>query len=152
MGISHALAPFDRVPGGKGVPGGWWILFEPELHLGEDVLVPDLAGWRHERMPEVPDVAAFDLAPDWVCEVVSPRTAAVDRARKLPIYARERVAYVWLVDPLARTLEILRLKDGGWVLTRVHVGPQAVHAEPFETVELDMSAWWLGATAGAHAG
>src|SRR3954468_4688276 len=85
--------PFDR---GRGGPGGWWILFEPELHLGADVLVPDLAGWRRERMPVLRNVAYFELAPDWVCEVVSPSTARVDRVRKVPIYAREGVSHLWL--------------------------------------------------------
>ena len=98
----HALAAsaigsalFDRFngpPGGADRPGGWWILFEPELHLGEDVLVPDHAGWRRERMPALPDVVGFTLAPDWVCEVISPSTARIDRGRKLRVYAREQVA------------------------------------------------------------
>ena len=88
---------FDGPPGGPDAPGGWCILFEPELHLGPDVLVPDVAGWRVERMPSVPDVAAFTLAPDWVCEVVSPRTASIDRSRKMPIYAREGVRHAWLL-------------------------------------------------------
>ena len=90
------IPPFSR---GKGGPGGWILLFEPELHLGEDILVPDLAGWRRERMPAVGDSAYFTLAPDWVCEVLSPRTSKLDRARKLPVYAREQVGHVWLVDP-----------------------------------------------------
>jgi len=78
--------PFDE---GRGGPGGWIILDEPELHFGEDVLVPDLAGWRRERMPRPPRAAAFTLAPDWVCEVLSPSTAALDRGIKLPVYGRE---------------------------------------------------------------
>src|SRR5437899_1722623 len=115
----HALAasvlwgdlgpPFHH---GRGGPGGWWLLFEPELHLGEDVLVPDLAGWRRERMATLRNVAAFTQAPDWVGEVVSPATAAIDRGRKLHIYAREGVDNLWLVDPLARTLEVYRLESG----------------------------------------
>ncbi|HEY5955903.1 MAG TPA: Uma2 family endonuclease, partial [Polyangiaceae bacterium] len=115
----HALAatslsgelhgPFDR---GRGGPGGWVILYEPELHLNGDALVPDLAGWRRERMPVLPPTSAFELAPDWVCEVLSPSTAAIDRTAKVPIYAREAVSHVWLIDPLAQTLEVLRL-DGG---------------------------------------
>jgi Uma2 family endonuclease len=94
--------PFKR---GKGGPGGWVILTEPELHLGvePDVLVPDLAGWRRERMPVMPEVAFFTLAPDWVCEVLSPSTQRHDRHGKMPVYQRERVAHVWLVDPIART-------------------------------------------------
>ena len=99
---------------GRGGPGGWWILDEPELHLGPDVLVPDCAGWRKSRMPLRPATAYFPLAPDWICEVLSPSTVQIDRARKLGIYAREGVSHAWLVDPLARTLEVLRLEDGRW--------------------------------------
>ncbi len=94
--------PFDV---GSGGPGGWWLLYEPELHLGPDVLVPDLAGWRRERMPVFPDVAACELAPDWGCEILSPGTAKLDRTIKLPIYARERVSHAWIIDPNEKTLE-----------------------------------------------
>src|SRR5690606_30130204 len=103
--------PFHR---GRGGPGGWVILDEPELHLGGDVLVPDLAGWRRERMPEIPDAAGFELAPDWVCEVLSPSTEAVDRAQKVRLYAREGVAHVWLLNPRGRTLEVLALDGSGY--------------------------------------
>src|SRR5882724_12259657 len=116
---------FDR-PSGGGLPGGWWLLFEPELHFGEDVLVPDLAAWRRERMPVLPNVAAFTQAPDWVCEVVSPTTGAIDRGRKMRIYARERVAHLWIVDPLARTLEIYRLEDNRWVVAGTHAASEHV--------------------------
>jgi Uma2 family endonuclease len=148
----HALAAsaigsvlFDRFhgpPGDPAAPGGWVILFEPELHLGDDVLVPDLAGWRRSRMPAVPQVAAFTLAPDWVCEVVSPKSARWDRVKKLPIYAHWAVGYVWLVDPLARLLEVLRLAGGHWVLASTHVGPAPVRAEPFDALALDARRWW----------
>src|SRR3954471_2014812 len=104
--LRGALDPFDRRIGGPGGPGGWWLLFEPELHLGADILVPDLAGWRRERMPVFPDQPAVRLAPDWVCEVISPSAGRSDRPRKLPIYARERFEHVWIVDPLQRTLEV----------------------------------------------
>jgi Uma2 family endonuclease len=127
---------------GRGGPGGWWILDEPELHLGEDVLVPDLAGWRRERMPEFPDTPAFTQAPDWACEVVSPSTERLDRARKLPVYARERVAHVWLVNPLARTLEVYRLAEGRWLLVATHEGTARVCAEPFDAVELALGPLW----------
>lgn len=131
--------PFDR---GRGGPGGWIILLEPELHLGADILVPDLAGWRRTRMPVLPDVAAFELAPDWVCEVISPSTAAVDRAEKLPTYAAAGVAHAWLVDPLAQTREVLRLEAGRWVLLATHRDDAHLRAEPFDAVELDLGALW----------
>jgi Uma2 family endonuclease len=139
-GMGGALrGPFDR---GRGGPGGWRILDEPELHLGRDVLVPDLAGWRRERMPHIPEEAYISLAPDWVCEVLSPSTAALDRVRKLPIYAREEVSHAWLVDPIARTLEVLRLETGRWVLAGTWAGTTLVKAEPFEAVGLDLTLLW----------
>ena len=133
--------PFDR---GNGGPGGWIILDEPELHLGADpdILVPDLAGWRRTRMPELPDAAFLSLAPDWVCEVLSPGTEGVDRAEKVPIYAREGVSHVWLVDPGVRTLEVLRLDGASYrILTTVR-GDARVRAEPFEELELELALLW----------
>ncbi|MGE0826909.1 MAG: Uma2 family endonuclease [Candidatus Binatia bacterium] len=141
--IRGAIDPFDRPPGGPNDPGGWWILFEPELHLGTDILVPDLAGWRRERMPRLQNVPYFDLAPDWVCEVVSPTTARIDRVRKMPIYAREHVRYLWLVYPGLQTLEVYRLEGQHWLVASSHGGAENVRAEPFEAIELDMSRWWL---------
>lgn len=135
--------PFDRSPGDPAGPGGWWMLVEPELHLGPDVIVPDLAGWRRERMPRMPDVAFFDQAPDWACEVVSPKTGIIDRRRKMPIYAREGVAHLWIVDPILKTLEVYRLETGRWVVASTHGGDERVRAEPFEAVELDLTRWWL---------
>jgi Uma2 family endonuclease len=134
---------FHRPPGDPKGPGGWWLLDEPELHLGEDVLVPDIAGWRREAMPVLPNVAAFRQAPQWVLEVVSPGTCRIDRVRKLPIYAREGVAHAWLVDPLARTLEVYRLTEGHWLLAATHEGDAMVRAEPFEAMELALSRWWI---------
>jgi len=128
--------------GGRGGPGGWWVIDEPELHLGPDVLVPDLAAWKRERMPSKPDTAYFPLAPDWVCEVLSPSTAQIDRARKLAIYARERVSHAWLVDPLAQTLEVFRLEGGRWVLLAAHAGKQLMRAEPFNDIEIDLASIW----------
>ena len=131
---------FDR---GRGGPGGWWILLEPELHIHADVLVPDLAGWRRERMPHIPDVAFFELAPDWVCEVVSPHTARLDRTRKMPAYARCGVSFLWLVDPVARVLEAYRLTDQAWLLESSHGGEEKVRVVPFEAVEIDLGALWI---------
>jgi Uma2 family endonuclease len=136
------IASFGDAPGASGLPGGWWILYEPELHFADDVLVPDLAGWRRERMPTVPDVAAFELAPDWACEVISPSTGALDRGRKMRVYAREGVGHLWIVDPIARTLEVFRLEDGRWVVASTHAGAEDVRAEPFDAVALDMRRWW----------
>jgi Uma2 family endonuclease len=127
---------------GRGGPGGWWILDEPELHFADDVLVPDLAGWRRQRMPEKPTGAYFTLAPDWVCEVVSPATERLDRVFKLPVYAREGVGHAWLVNPLARTLEVYRLESVAWRLVGTYGDDAVVRAEPFEAVELDLLHLW----------
>lgn len=133
--------PFQR---GRGGPGGWWIFYEPELHFGADVLVPDLAGWRRERMPSRPDVPYFTLAPDWVCEVLSPSTAGFDRVRKMPVYLREGVSHLWLVDPVARSLEVFRRQDRHWLLAATFgVEQDKVRAEPFDAIELELSALWL---------
>ncbi len=131
--------PFQQ---GRGGPGGWWILGEPELHFGEDVLVPDLAGWTRQRMPSLPQEAFFALAPDWVCEVISPHNERHDRARKMPVYAREGVHHAWLVDPLARSLEVLRLEGGRWNLLATYRGNEVVRAEPFQAVEVDLLGLW----------
>ena len=149
---SDLFGPFDRPPRDPGGPGGWWILDEPELHLGDDVLVPDQAGWRRERMPVLLDTAAFTLAPDWALEVVSPSTGTLDRVRKMPAYAREAVGHLWIVDPLQRTLEIYRLEGGRWVVAGTHGGNEVVRAVPFEAVELSLARWWLEPAAAAATG
>jgi Uma2 family endonuclease len=132
--------PFKR---GRGGPGGWIILDEPELHLAADILVPDLGGWRVERMPElVDDDPFFTLAPDWVCEVLSPRTAKYDRSDKMAIYAREAVRWLWLVDPLQRTLEALRNEDGKWYLQGTWRDEARVRVEPFNAIELELAVLW----------
>lgn len=134
-------APFQF---GDNGPGGWWILDEPELQLVPfEPMVPDLAGWRVERMPELPETAYFTLVPDWVCEVLSPSTAAIDRGEKLPIYAEAGVPHVWLVDPIAKTLEVHTLGDGArWREVRLHQGDVRVRAAPFDAIELDLASLW----------
>jgi len=128
---------------GEGGPGGWWFVDEPELHLGRQVLVPDLAAWRYERAPGLfeRDEPFFDLAPDWVCEVLSPSTAALDRGRKLPLYHREGVGHAWLVDPRAHTLEVHRRGARGWRIAR-YGGEEVVRAEPFDAEPLDLGRLW----------
>jgi Uma2 family endonuclease len=98
----------------RGGPGGWIILDEPELHLGRHILVPDLAGWLRSRLPAVPPTPFLEVAPDWACEVVSPGSERIDRERKLPIYARERVSHVGVVNPLERMVEVYRLDGNGY--------------------------------------
>jgi Uma2 family endonuclease len=120
------------------------IVDEPELHLGADVVVPDIAGWRRERMPEMPvDEAHITLAPDWLGEVQSPSTAALDRQQKLPLYARERVSHVWIIEPVAQTLEVLRLDGPSYRIVMVASGADRVRAEPFDAIELDLSILWM---------
>ena len=123
-------------------PGGWVFLFEPELHFGRDVLVPDIAGWRRARLPNVPADAYLTLAPDWICEVLSPSTEAIDRGKKLRIYAREGVAHAWLVDPLARSLEAMSLEAGRWTQGHLYEGEAKIRVAPFDAIELELSALW----------
>lgn len=122
------VSPFHR---GRGGPGGWWILFERELHLGADILVPDLAGWRRERLPSLPAEAWFDLAPDWVCEILSPGTERIDRVVKLPMYAARGVRWLWLVNPDLRTLEVFELREDRWLLDSAWQRDDTVQAPPF---------------------
>jgi Uma2 family endonuclease len=133
-----------------GPPGGWWILMEPELHLGARdpksvVAAPDLAGWRRERMPVMPRVAAFTLRPDWVCEILSRGPAAVqrDRVLKPDLYATAGIPHFWILDPHARTLEVFALREGLYVRSQAFAGDVKVRAEPFVTVEFDLTNWWL---------
>lgn len=141
MGALHG--PFDAGRGGR---GGWRVLFEPELHLREDILVPDLAAWRRERLPRLPDEAYFAVAPDWICEVQSPSTVALDRGKKLQVYAREGVSHVWMVDPIAQTLEVLRLDSGRWTIVSTYAGTNIICAEPFAGLDLDLALLWDAAT------
>ena len=136
------LGPYQR---GRGGPGGWWIIDEPELHLVRDtlVLVPDIAGWRRERMPRLPRDQRFEVPPDWVCEVLSPGTAKSDRVVKMPIYADRGVAYIWLVDPLARTLEVFALTDGRWTVIGLFKDQDEVSVEPFTEISLRLIDLWV---------
>ena len=136
---SKLVEPFNF---GRGGPGGWWIVDEPELHLGDDIVVPDLAGWRHTRMPEFPDTAYCEMAPDWVCEVLSPSTRSLDRGAKQSIYARENTAHLWFVDPDARKLEVFELREGRWLLLKALAGNAPVSLPPFDAITFALGDLW----------
>ncbi len=141
--IEKLRPPFHR---GQGGPGGWIILVEPELHLGKNVLVPDLAGWRRETMSAVPKSPAyFEIRPDWVCEVLSPSTERMDRGAKVALYAAAGVGQAWLVNPLLHTLEVLRLSSETpveWTSLGVFKEEDRVRADPFAAIELDLAVLW----------
>jgi|SRR5680860_148120 len=130
---------------GRGGPGGWWILDEPEIHFVRDteVAVPDIAGWRRERLPRIPRDQRFEVVPDWICEVLSPGTAKHDRMIKMPLYSQYGVAFLWLVDPLAQTLEAFALKDGRWTVIGQFKDQEQVSIEPFTATTLALGDLWI---------
>jgi Uma2 family endonuclease len=136
---------FDPYDQGRGGPGGWWIFVEPEVHFVRDreVVVPDLAGWKRQRMPNPPDDQRFEVAPDWVCEILSPSTQSKDRKIKMPLYARYGVPFAWLVDPMARTLEAYELEAEDWREVGRFSDADQVAIAPFEVVTLDLDGLWL---------
>ncbi len=148
--IPHSLASSAlgielgaRFHKGRGGPGGWWILFEPELHLGDDVVVPDLAGWRRKRVPVMPDAAYWTTRPDWLCEVLSPSTRVMDLGPKRNIYAREGIPHMWLIDANERRLDAFELRDREWsLLARLH-GDQEVSLPPFQAVSFSLGELWV---------
>jgi Uma2 family endonuclease len=140
--IALAAELYHAFQRGRGGPGGWIFHPEPELHFADDIVVPDLAGWRRERLPVTEDVAFMTLAPDWLCEILSPSTERIDRMDKMPIYAEAGVQHVWLIHPIRRTVEIFRLRDGAWFGVAVHREAQRVRAEPFDAIELDLAMLW----------
>lgn len=131
--------PFDT---GVGGPGGWLILFEPEIHLDANIFVPDIGGWKRDRMPTIPDEAFFSVVPDWICEVLSPGTAVIDRVRKMPLYAQQGVKYVWMIDPIAKSLEVYENEHGRWVVVHTYMNDDKVRAVPFDAIEIDLSILW----------
>ncbi len=130
---------------GRGGPGGWWILDEPELHFVRDteVAVPDIAGWRRERLPRIPRDQRFEVAPDWICEALSPNTAKHDRMIKMPLYARYGVTFLWLVDPAARSLEAFTLKDQHWTVIGQFKDQEQVSVQPFTAISLALADLWV---------
>jgi len=150
--IRHARA--SSVLSGKVAPtfdfdntgsDGWLILFEPELHLGDKphILVPDLAGWRRERLPSLPDTAWLELSPDWACEVLSPSTASKDRILKMPIYRAEGVEWFWIVDPEHKTLEAYQSSGGHWILLGAWGDDDLARIPPFDAIEISLAALWI---------
>lgn len=131
--------PFKR---GRGGPGGWILLYEPEIHLGADIIVPDVGGWRRETLPTLPDEAYLTVAPDWVCEVASPSTRALDRGRKLDVYLREGVRHVWIIEPLDRYLEVLELDGPSYRIVQRITEVEVARIVPFDAVEFDVAALW----------
>jgi Uma2 family endonuclease len=135
------IGPFDQ---GKGGPGGWWILFKPEIHLQGDILVPDIAGWRRDIVPVLPtSIPYFEIAPQWVCEILSKSTARIDRVQKLPIYLREKVDHAWLIDPDKNTLEVSQRSETRWCLLNTFAGNDKVRVAPFDAIEIELSELWL---------
>jgi len=129
---------------GRGGPGGWIIYDEPEIHFDEkNIIVPDLAGWRKERLTTLPGEHRFVVPPDWVCEILSPRTASKDRIKKMRTFARHEVPYAWLIDPVLMTLEVFKLETGRWFLADAFAGNEKVRAEPFQEIELELGLLWL---------
>ena len=141
-GALHFLLAGPLQFGSGGGPGGWWILPEPEVHMGSHVVVPDLAGWRKSRLTP-PTQGQFTLAPDWVCEILSPSTQAFDHKKKRRVYAEQKVPHLWFVDPLGRTIDVLRLAGDLYSIVDTFGGDDKARIEPFDVIELDLSLLWL---------
>lgn len=140
--LADLRTTFQRGSGGN--PGSWWILMEPELRFGNEIYSPDLAGWKRERLPTMPRRGRIEVTPDWVCEVLSTRTRRKDRTIKSRTYNTFGVSWMWIVDPLARTLEAYRKEGAFWTSLGTWGGDERVRAEPFDAVELDLAHWWEG--------
>jgi len=133
------LSPFQK---GRGGPGGWWIIDEPECHVEAEIFVPDLAGWRRESMPQLPETAWFDTTPDWVCEIISPASIRRDRVTKMAIYARLGIGHYWLIDPIAQTLEAYQLNNGHWILLNSYADDDDVAIAPFAEYCFSLAYLW----------
>jgi Uma2 family endonuclease len=131
---------------GRGGPGGWWILDEPEVKFEDEAqhYVPDLAGWRRERLPEIPSGHIFTVVPDWVCEVISPSSRGYDRVAKWNVYAKHGVSYYWIIDPEAKSVEAFKLDRGSWRSIGAFKGVGKMRAEPFDAIEIDLKWLWPG--------
>ena len=137
--VSKLMPNFDSIYGRQ---GGWWILTEPELHLGNDILVPDIGGWQCERVPEFPGGPFQTIAPDWICEFLSPSTRSLDVGIKSTIYAHEGISYRWIVDPIGRWLEVSKLRSSEWVVIDKVFGDLVVSLEPFQEISFNLGELW----------
>jgi Uma2 family endonuclease len=137
----EVIPPYCHGRGGG--PGGWVILDEPEIKFGENIIVPDLAGWRRERFPVNEEQNWVSVCPNWICEVLSHSTARMDRVQKMRIFAKHEVGHVWLLDPVLMTLEVFRLESGRWSLLDAFSENDKVRAEPFQEIEIDLNVLWL---------
>jgi len=142
-GIGFEIGPPYRF--GRGGPGGWVILDEPEIKLGQNIFVPDLAGWKKEKLPKFPKTNYISVLPDWICEVLSPGTEKTDRADKMPVYAQFGVPYLWLINPVEEILEVFKLDSGRWTLLAVYAENEKVRAEPFQETEINLENLWFEA-------
>ncbi len=138
--LGHELTgPFQK---GRGGPGGWIFMTEPELHLGPHVVAPDIVGWRRERMPHMPEKAYIETPPDWVCEISSPSTESVDRGPKRRIYATYGVGHLWLLNPTVKYLEVYALREGQWMHVETYQDGEQVKAPPFDAVPFAIADLW----------
>lgn len=133
-------APYDL---GEGGPGGWIILHSLEVKLGDNILVPDLAGWLYKRFPIEEETNWVSVCPDWVCEIISPETVRIDKTKKMPVYARHGVGYFRLIDPTNKTLDVYKLESGKWMVLETYAENDKFRAEPFEEVEIDLGSLWF---------
>lgn len=127
---------------GEGGPGGWVFVIEPELHLGPHVVVPDVAAWRSERFTETEEGPWYEVAPDWICEILSPSTAKKDRGDKMRIYATYKVGHRWLLDPTDRLLEVYERQQSNWLRTGSFADNEDVKAPPFDAITFSLSRLW----------
>jgi len=140
--VARAIAgaiggPFDD-DDGRGGPGGWWILTEVDVRLSpHDIVRPDVAGWRKERLTDL-DTLPIDVRPDWVCEVLSPGTRLRDTRDKRRLFASAGISHYWLLDPDDRTLLALVLESDRWTEQGLYAEGDLARIAPFEALELDV--------------
>jgi Uma2 family endonuclease len=130
--------------GDSGGPGGWLILFEPEIHINDDIVVPDFAGWKRERLSSPPDEPYFSVVPDWVCEILSPGSVKIDRVVKQQLYLNWSVNHYWIIDPILKSVEVLERSGAHWVIKGIYSENNKMRAVPFDSIEIDLSSLWWG--------